>query len=324
MGDGSILGLSRCAVPWRRCCCQGALLGALLAGICAIGVVGRFDSVRANEKEAGFLQLDVRLSGLLAEPFQRSQGGAGGKSFHKRSNWTVAPAHDTSDLRLLVFMTTVWSAEHLEYLPCWANASRRFRLLHNADLLVHAGGDAGPSQEELEEMLHFRKVTVTRVDNPGYQSGAFASVNDGFGQNSSWFNGYDWIMRVNPDVLILREDWLLTQLSNTSIDGILCDCNRARSVRRSLLHTDFFLVRPLAVNQSAVAFATKTQRHAEHHLTQSFWSILKSKRYVWLKNDRHKIHQCRVKSSEVVHGTTKRHRCQKYHDSPQKVRGSTR
>ena len=39
--------------------------------------------------------------------------------------------------------------------------------------------------------------------NEGWQEGAMRAVKDGFGSLGSrekWFEGYDWVMRLNPDV----------------------------------------------------------------------------------------------------------------------------
>jgi hypothetical protein len=59
-----------------------------------------------------------------------------------------------------------------------------------------------------------------------------------------WFDDYDWVIRINPDVLIRNLTWLLQQLQNPNVEGIFHDSTPRRGHQ---LHTDFFAVRPKAV-----------------------------------------------------------------------------
>ena len=31
---------------------------------------------------------------------------------------------------------------------------------------------------------------------------------------------YDWVVRLNPDVMLVRDDWLLKTMSDPTVDGI--------------------------------------------------------------------------------------------------------
>jgi hypothetical protein len=56
---------------------------------------------------------------------------------------------------------------------------------------------------------------------------------------------YDWMIRINPDVLIRKASWFLETMANSTIQGIFVDCNKRQ------LHTDFFAVRPSALSPDA-------------------------------------------------------------------------
>jgi hypothetical protein len=92
----------------------------------------------------------------------------------------------------------------------------------------------------------------------------FVLRKDGFGHKGveeKWFDEYDWVIRLNPDVLILDDKWLLEIMRNSSIDGIFQDCTVC------LLHTDFFAVRPRAVN--SILVDKSKNGNAELHATKS-------------------------------------------------------
>lgn len=133
----------------------------------------------------------------------------------------------------------------------------------------------------LEELSHFRQmrsITVKLFVNSGFQSGAIQALKDGFGHKGveeKWFDEYDWVIRLNPDVLILDDKWLLEIMRNSSIDGIFQDCTVC------LLHTDFFAVRPRAVN--SILVDKSKNGNAELHATKSFENIVRSRRFVWVK-----------------------------------------
>merc|ERR1719291_1625028 len=92
---------------------------------------------------------------------------------------------------------------------------------------------------------------------------------------SRWFDGYDWVIRVNPDVLIVQDDYLIKNMLDSKVDGIFADClDRANTCdhtcKGSLINTDFFAVRSSAMPE----FHRKTFNNAERQATATFQSIV--------------------------------------------------
>ena len=168
--------------------------------------------------------------------------------------------------KIAIYMTTHVSEEHLEYLAkCWPAAMARLDILKNADLIVYT---SSRNHDHIFHNLGFQNVTIYRYDeaigpiNAGVptnmtpteefaqkQKGALTAMVDPWLANpsapeaswvianTSWFDAYDWVIRLNPDVMIRDDQWLLQQMRNTSIQGIFVKWyNKHRGI---FLHTDF-------------------------------------------------------------------------------------
>ena len=135
-------------------------------------------------------------------------------------------------------------------------------LVREADVLVYAATDGDASLEnELRSVLPevfpmsteltssgkkatAQNVTLRYYKNPGYQEGAIMAMGDAVAND--WFAPYDWIVRLNPDVLIRDDDFLLRTMRNETVDGIFAMCPNPGRV-----HTDFFAVRPKVIAKKA-------------------------------------------------------------------------
>lgn len=72
-----------------------------------------------------------------------------------------------------------------------------------------------------------------------------ANLGPQLGFQHGWFTDYDWIIRINPDVLIRNSTWLEQTMADPTVEGIFVNCNGEFYHRdRKQLHTDFFAVRP--------------------------------------------------------------------------------
>ena len=121
---------------------------------------------------------------------------------------------------------------------------------------------------------------------------------------------YDWMIRINPDVVIRQSQWMLQAMTNTSLDAILIHCGpNTRQV-----HTDFWAVRPSAVNTNTndtthhpSPFQTmgRIGNHLNHERTafQNFRSILAMNRHLWVPNMDPSRGVCRARGPQapIIH-----------------------
>jgi len=189
--------------------------------------------------------------------------------------------HSLDNLRVLLFVTTHLPDYHVEFLrKCWPGLIGNSALLQHADVLFFAGGEL--PADILEHVFRGKNVSVKHYKNPGYQEGAMLAMQTGTSQH--WFDGYDWVIRVNPDVLILDDEWLIKNLVNDGVDGIFADCfdqgctrNCAKvSVR---VNTDFYAVR---TNQLGPTSFADPAGFAEEQASLAFRKIMEAGRDRWV------------------------------------------
>jgi hypothetical protein len=241
-----------------------------------------------------------------------------------------------SDVKLVIYMTTHLSQSHLSFLPCWNDAIHRLEIFRYADLILYTPNTFDPVPTRVLQNLPFRNnIIVKYYNNTGYQDGAIQAMIDPFlvenndnnnesGNSTSWFDGYDWVIRLNPDVLIRNDTWLIQTMMDESIDAILHDCyNRILypPIQRKIpppqrlpkFHTDFTAFRPNAIDRELVlstplatfdAVKNRTTTNAEMHLTMSLWNIYQSKRFVYVNGGKNSIPgHCRLEGvdSPILH-----------------------
>jgi len=165
--------------------------------------------------------------------------------------------------RLLVYVPTHLSDDHAACLTCWPAMLAHAPLLRTADVLVYAGGPAAAvpaarlSWESIVKALPNRNATIFfSTFNPGYQSGAKYAMHVAL--RSGWFGGYDWVVRMNPDVMVLNETELARPVSSAQYAGVFANCAHSHSCRepgcvRGIIQTDIFAVRPTAFDHGAFA-----------------------------------------------------------------------
>ena len=117
-------------------------------------------------------------------------------------------------------------------------------LLNTADVVVYLN----PKEEERKEAMNIlnnafrdQNLTIHVRDNPGYQEGAMAALQDA--TQEGWFSGYDWVIRVNPDVIIRDDTFMVDVMENDpNATGLLINCENSRNGLK--IHTDFFAIKP--------------------------------------------------------------------------------
>lgn len=193
---------------------------------------------------------------------------------------------------------------------CWPRVVEGSSMLQNSDILLFT--TEAPAPPLLETAFgQTNGVKIHLYENPGNQSstkaaardrkqsGAKLAMKEAIRNQKEWFGEYDWIIRVNPDVLITHDPAFYTFMKDPDVDAILVNC-RARK-KRTLLHTDFFAIRPKVLPVTEIN--PERDGQAEHHLTWQLRDTLKSGRYVWMPNVTQLGNYCRVrgKDSPVLH-----------------------
>ena len=140
------------------------------------------------------------------------------------------------------------SEQHAAFLKyCWPNVLSRSKLLREADVAVYLNPpdeERGAAEELLKDTFAAQdqngNLKIYHRPKLGKTGGAhmaiYEAVTEGF------FSGYDWIIRVNPDVLIRDDSFLLESMSDPSIRALLIRCLPTKTSTNT--HTDFFAIRP--------------------------------------------------------------------------------
>lgn len=209
--------------------------------------------------------------------------------------------------RILVYITSHLSEAHYAYLEnCWPALLERSPLFKQSDFMMFVTESWG--QKTNMTLINFvfggTSIAVHSAENPGYQEGAVLAITQAVEKN--WFDAYDWVIRVNPDVLIRDDSFLLELLMDPRIHGVFVDCldrecPTGRHCVDRMIHTDFFAIRPSAISPSAVRGAR--QDHAESMITDAFSSIVKDGADAWVPRSGPHRGYCKTsgESSPVIH-----------------------
>ena len=220
---------------------------------------------------------------------------------NETTNQVETTTSTTKDLKIALYMTTHLSDRHKQFLEkCWPAAVKKLPLLQQVDLIVYTS-NLNTTNDKLYYDLGFRNVTIhrySRLEGFAYQGGAVVAMLDPFLEKHRWFDGYDWVIRTNPDVLIRNDDFLIRTLKNESYDGVFV---RWWNNGEPALHTDFFAFRPKEANTTALfkKFSQQISKgaefvHAETHLYAGFQETVKQGRVAWLPNAKRRKWAARV------------------------------
>ena len=253
-----------------------------------------------------------------------------------------------------IYMTTHMSTEHIEFLTnCWPTAIQTLPLLRHADFIVYASGNNTNNQHDriLQQVLNSGSTNSTSSSrskvriyrhvqksirqygpkwrtNVKKQDGAVKAMVDPFltTKETSWFDGYDWIVRLNPDVLIRDDTWLLRIMednsnnTNNTVDAIVIPFTSKKFT--NALHSDFFAFRPHAINGTALIEMYQQQkqddtRHAESHVYVGFQHLIQQGRVITLPNASHRKYHARTTGPDcdIVHDHKMLQYCPNYFDS---------
>lgn len=213
--------------------------------------------------------------------------------------------------KVLLFMTTYGPPDHMSMLKGWPTVMRGQPMLTSADILLYACGDQDKTKEihlpdkgVFEELLgHFpnkNRELYYSYDNPGYQTGAVKAAFLGF--DKGWFKDYDWVIRLNADVIIYEERELVQLMSNPDKDLILNSCGDSQCESKCLgkiVMTDMFVLRPKTLPANAFANWQQTF-NAERSTTMQFQRLVSQGRDSWLDRE-NKDRACRTRGNGIWH-----------------------
>jgi hypothetical protein len=214
---------------------------------------------------------------------------------------------NTRSNKILMYITTHLSDGHYASLEhCWPSLIAKSPLFKLSDFMIFATEPPGTNVNMtlIDSVFAGAGVVVHGMENPGYNEGAILALTEAM--DSHWFDKYEWVIRVNPDVLIRNDSFLLERFEDSRIHGIFADCldvacrNGNKCVNR-LIHSDFFAVRPSAVSPSAVRDARRD--NAERMITEAFSSIVTEGADDWVPGAGPHRSQCRISGelSPVIH-----------------------
>lgn len=239
---------------------RSKLFGVFVA-ICIMGSMGVTNILKWIEHEAMVGRANHRIA--LSSSSIQWKGASKQYPILKKED-----PHPGRDMKILIYMTTHLSEQHQQFLTCWEDAIPRFQLLHNADLMLYTSEI--PNDKILKQLSGFKNVTVKMSEKRHKQAGAIKAMIDPWEQG--WFKAYDWVIRLNPDVLIRNETWLLdtmmNALDNDDKSGPVALAVFCHAWKK--LHTDFIAFRPnLMVFDDFLNETVNHRDNAEMHMTRA-------------------------------------------------------
>ena len=188
-------------------------------------------------------------------------------------------SNTSGGLKVMLFVTTHMSSQHIWHLKsCWPPALQNSVLLNTADVTVYLNPEEKERKEAMNILKHtFRDQNLTihvHGETEERQSGAMAALSDA--TREGWFSGYDWVIRVNPDVIIRDDTFILNAMQNDpNATGLLINCRKTTNTRIPKIHTDFFAIKPEVLPSDA--FLNPTGRDAEDSFTNDIRETILNK-----------------------------------------------
>jgi hypothetical protein len=234
------------------------------------------------------------------------------------ANSTITRSTDEGgNVKILLFMTTVFSQQHIDcFHCCWPKLVEQSQLLKRAHIMIFSNNETAidePKMQYTENLFQnspsfefkfapghkIKEIQAIDTDINYFQTGANLGMK--LGVSEQWFAPYDWIIRINPDVLIRNSTWLLeTMLLDPNADGIFVDCLEKKTQK---FHADFFAIRPRSLSDSAFShmeleFHYKTMLNHERTAYIAFTPIVQSGRARYVPNVQPSNGYCRVRGRE--------------------------
>lgn len=206
--------------------------------------------------------------------------------------------------KILIYITTHFSPQHEWYLRnCWPQVLRHSTILRNSEIMAYL---TPLDWERTEDALNLfntlfisNKLTVHVRNNQAKQEGAMMALAQA--ASLRWFDGYDWVVRLNPDVILRDEYFLLnTMLRDPSATALMIKCQSTK-LKNTLVNTDFFAIRPDALQRHA--FLHPSTGNAELSFTEDMKPVLERGGQRWIRAAFPVDYACRAGSGKFLSDT---------------------
>lgn len=215
--------------------------------------------------------------------------------------------------KILLFATTFPKLNHLQMIEeCWGKILQEMAQYFSPDVLVFLGGHV----QEDTTLLRWHKAVANLPTNssfhyepfnPGYAPGAMRAM--AMLIQRKWHSKYDWIIRVNPDVLLSNVKILsiIFKTKSEHVDAILAQClpkqvketESSLFLRNTAIHTDFFAIKASKIQQHFFNDWKSWQYGAEKQATRDFSEMCKANRCAWIQASGNNI--CRIRNNGIIH-----------------------
>ena len=213
-------------------------------------------------------------------------------------------------MRILLFVTTHLSPTHKQFLStCWRQMLVQ-PFFQNADVIFYLT-EAMARASDLESLSQFSKALVTfgvkgLLPWAGGQGPATAAMHDPhmFGV----WRRYDWVIRLNPDVVVYNPDRLQRYMESPNVDAVLGSCSTPSTnpLDRRVM-SDFVVFRPGRINLTTAVHRRSNEEgklqelNAENDLSYILRPIVERNRSVWIY-EKTSGQNCRTKlPHEIMH-----------------------
>ncbi len=238
------------------------------------------------------------------------------------------------NLKVLLFITTIFSDNHVTFFSCcWPKLMKQSKLLPNVHVMIFANNNTAIPSSHIEsvetlfrgnpsyQLKYAPENELKAIEEQGHKPNRFqygANLGPKLGFQFGWFENYDWVIRINPDVLIRNSTWLLQTMLDRNVEGIFANCNGIHN----RIHTDFFAVRPKSLRtyhddndfpfshmelEPWSAPVNSSRKHYYNHegtAYKYFFPMVEANKHRYLEDADDSNGRCRVRGdrSSVFHG----------------------
>jgi hypothetical protein len=102
-----------------------------------------------------------------------------------------------------------------------------------------------------------RSIIHTTLPNAGYNRGAMDALAQA--DAHGWFWNYDWVVRLNADVIIRDDRFLSAIVARHDVDAVFVDCYAGQQPDKVHIQTDFIMFRPNKVARGSFRIPKKME-----------------------------------------------------------------